>query len=330
MKPSAFILIGVFTELISELGVKGLQVEEIYGLDESLMTDLEPIFGFIFLFKWDAALERHRKGELKDALEDMPAGVFFASQTVQNACATQAILSILLNIPATVKCVKLGNDLLQFRDFCVSLPPEIRGEAIGSSDLIRNVHNSFARPELALIEDMADRKNGAYEDPFHFISFLPIEGQVYEFDGLQAAPIAHGPAGKRWISRALQVIRERIETIQSVSKNDEIRFNLMAVIKDRTLQYRELIDSQVRLVCELENSLRLNPAASDDPRPKQIRTMLMQKRELELKLEEEQIKMVRMKKENALRRHNLVPFVVAILKEMVRTGRCDEFIAEEG
>lgn len=32
---------GIFTGILSEMGVKGLEVEELYGLDESLLRDLQ-------------------------------------------------------------------------------------------------------------------------------------------------------------------------------------------------------------------------------------------------------------------------------------------------
>lgn len=299
-------------------------MEELYGLDESLMIDLAPIYGFIFLFKWDPSVESKRK---KQALEpsEIPKGTFFANQTIQNACATQALLSILLNVPPTAP-IELGNDLLNFRDFSQELTPEMRGEAIGSNELIRRVHNSFARPEMALVADTPQKRSTDKEDPFHFVSFLPIGDMLFEFDGLKPAPIPHGQCGDDWTASALKAIAEKIDGIQK-SSDDEIRFNLMAVIKDRATHYRECIDHHIRMICQLEDALRLNPPNTpNDPRNEQIQSLLAQNADLEARLEEEQMKSAAYQRENARRRHNFVPLVIALLTEMADTGHLSKFI----
>lgn len=62
---------------------------------------------------------------------------------INNACATQAILSVLLNCKHSD--VSLGPNLEEFKNFCQSFDANMRGLALSNSDVIREVHNSFSR-----------------------------------------------------------------------------------------------------------------------------------------------------------------------------------------
>jgi ubiquitin carboxyl-terminal hydrolase L5 len=70
------------------------------------------------LFKW-------QKGGNK-AAKDFPIDynadhVFFANQVINNACATQAILSILLNRDD----IEIGDELNNFKEFTADFPPDV-------------------------------------------------------------------------------------------------------------------------------------------------------------------------------------------------------------
>jgi ubiquitin carboxyl-terminal hydrolase BAP1 len=74
---------GLFTLLLEDFGVKGVQVEEIYDLQKSLEG---PVYGFIFLFRWIEERRSRRKivdqseSFVKD--EDVVNNIFFAQQVI--------------------------------------------------------------------------------------------------------------------------------------------------------------------------------------------------------------------------------------------------------
>ncbi|KJZ79351.1 hypothetical protein HIM_01502 [Hirsutella minnesotensis 3608] len=161
---------GVFTSLVENLGVKEVQFEELLTLDASELAALQPLYGVIFLFKYPTDRPyASADGPLDGAFDHGAAErIFFAAQTIQNACATQALLSVLLNKAGDVD---VGAHLRDFRDFTLVLPPEFRGEALSNSDLIREVHNGFARSSPFVDET---QRGGDAEDAFHFIAYTPI------------------------------------------------------------------------------------------------------------------------------------------------------------
>ena len=70
------------------------------------------------------------------------------------------------------------------------------------------------------------------DDVFHFVSFVPINGRIYELDGLKAGPVDLGPAGDDWTDNVRPIIETRMQKYQQ----GEIHFNLMAIIQDKTVR----------------------------------------------------------------------------------------------
>lgn len=64
----------------------------------------------------------------------------------------------------------------------------MKGLAISNSDLIKNVHNSYKKPDWGVDwEGKAPAKED--DDVYHFISYVPYKKKLYELDGLQKGPV---------------------------------------------------------------------------------------------------------------------------------------------
>jgi ubiquitin carboxyl-terminal hydrolase L5 len=243
---------------------------------------------------------------------------------INNACATQAMLSILLNNPQ----IELGSELASFKDFTLGLPPDLTGEAIGNSEIIREAHNSFARPEPFVFEEKSSH-SGEEEDAFHFVSYLPHDGKVYELDGLKPGPIELGSIDDDhdWLSIATASINQRIAKYAA----KEIRFNLMAIVKNRLTLYQQQLDALKQKQSAIEAALSGTMSDNHTNLPSdsnELSNLLVQTQE-EIKdvahqLTEEGVKQKRWKEENIRRRHNYVPFIFNVLKLLAEKGKLSE------
>ncbi|KAG8519821.1 Ubiquitin carboxyl-terminal hydrolase isozyme L5 [Galemys pyrenaicus] len=223
-----------------ECGCRGAQVEEIWSLEPENFEKLKPVHGLIFLFKWQPG-EEPAGSVVQDSRLDT---IFFAKQVINNACATQAIVSVLLN--CTHQDVHLGETLSEFKEFSQSFDAAMKGLALSNSDVIRQVHNSFARQQMFEFDAKTTAKE---EDAFHFVSYVPVNGRLYELDGLREGPIDLGACNQDdWISAVRPVIEKRIQKYSE----GEIRFNLMAIVSDRKMIYEQKIAELQRQLAEEE------------------------------------------------------------------------------
>lgn len=301
---------GVFTELLQDLGCKTVQLEELWSLDDETLNAVQDsgnIYGLIFLFQWQKKPENssnaagnNNNDKVCLGEDQIPEGLFFAHQVTTNACATQAILSVVLNS----NDLELGSTLQEFRSFTASFPPSLKGVAISGSEPIKKAHNSFGRADAFLNDGKQYSPLRQSEDVFHFVAYIPKDGKVYELDGLQSGPLVVGEyategetevqadankPSSAWLSVAREAIQQRMT-------GDAIKFNLMAVIQDKRIA--------------LQKQLEVNP----------------QDESVLYTLQMEEAKRKQWSLENQRRRHNYVPLCISILKEMARSGKLPEYV----
>lgn len=151
-----------------------------------------------------------------------------------NSCATHALLSVLLNCPN----IHLGTTLSRLKMHTSGMCPENKGWAIGNTPELACAHNSHAMPQAKRRQDKnTGVSTGRFTgEAFHFVSYVPINGRLFELDGLKPYPMDHGPwkEHEEWTEQFRRVITDRLGMATGEQLQD-IRFNLMAVVPDRRL-----------------------------------------------------------------------------------------------
>ncbi len=369
--------------MLHRLGVRGVQLDEVLSLDVSEVAGSAP-FGLFFLFKWDKTKGRAPAAPAAGAgaASSSGGGVFFARQTISNACGTLAMLHVLLNIPAGARAaagVELGAALTEYGAFTAELPPDLRGDLLASCDAIRTTHNLFARPEPFGADDDDRPARGKKADAYHFVAYAPVAGTVYELDGLKPAPVALGAvplpaaaaaaaaggggggvaAAAAWLRVALPEILRRIAEYST----DELSFCVLALVRDKQAATAAALAAAVgraralHAACEAARPGALAgapapdalaaalaaavpgfaaappPPPSGEPAPAAAAAAadadaaaaayaatLVEIDELRAAYRAEADTREAQRIENERRRHNFVPFIMELLKQLARAG----------
>ncbi|KAI0791321.1 hypothetical protein C8Q75DRAFT_715566 [Abortiporus biennis] len=222
---------GLFTMLVRKLGFQHLEVTEIYDIEPWAVDHLDPI-GLIFCYLCtdDTMLPDADEDDIESEYDipdpDIEDTVWFAHQLSDDACATQAILNVLLNY----EDVQLDENIRRFKEDTEKMSSVMRGLALTNCSFIREAHNSLARPcdiraaQYSLATrtlDLSKKSSGNQSSPatkkrkstktqqkktvkkvknesenvdsYHFIGYVPRNGKVYEIDGLRiSGPVEVG------------------------------------------------------------------------------------------------------------------------------------------
>eukprot|EP01025_Chloroclados_australasicus_P002260 TRINITY_DN10522_c0_g1_i7.p3 TRINITY_DN10522_c0_g1~~TRINITY_DN10522_c0_g1_i7.p3 ORF type:complete len:214 (-),score=45.75 TRINITY_DN10522_c0_g1_i7:459-1100(-) len=199
--------------------------------------------------------------------------------------------------------IEIGPELQNFRDFVFGFSPEDIGATLTNSETIRKAHNSFARPE-PIVSD--ERSSAGTEDAYHFVAFVPVQGKLYELDGLQQGPIDLGECSEDdWISKVCPIIQEKIQKRQEQA--NEYTFNLMAIIRNRK---EVLLEQREKLIASGEDEAGF----------------LVQ--DIDRQIQAEENKFQKWRDENIRRKHNYIPFIYNFLKLLAKKGMLTPLIEQ--
>lgn len=176
-------------------------VDDLYSLDPEALSALQPLHALIFLFKWLPSTAGEPSSTAGQYDTDFPG--FFAQQTVNNACATLAVINALGNILS----LPAGPQLADLMSFTTGMDPQTCGMAVTSADWLREAHNALSPPSSISLDGLGLPKKT--EDAYHFVVYIPVIGSVYELDGLKPYPVRHGEyngSGEGWLRKARWVI----------------------------------------------------------------------------------------------------------------------------
>ena len=299
----------ILTQLIKNIGVKGIQVEEILSL-ESLENLNTPIYGLIFLSKYI-----ENKSYTPNILSTWDKDLFFSKQIIENVNAIQSLLEIIFNNDDKID---LSPDLKELKLSMNEMNPITKGLTITNCEKIKNEQNKL----ISLTNDL--NKND--EDIYHFVTIINFKKNVYELDGLQEGPILleQDVEFNNWTKTIKNILIEKINFFS----NNEIKFNLFVLIPDKLEQLNNDKNILISKKNYIEEKIKGNTDIENENNFEELKGLdngLLEEKikKIELEINEcnnainiEKMKNNKYKEENERRQFNYTPFILEILKIM--------------
>ncbi|XP_037546414.1 ubiquitin carboxyl-terminal hydrolase isozyme L1 isoform X2 [Nematolebias whitei] len=172
----------MLNKMMGKLGVGGCHCVDLLGVeDDQLSAVPKPCCALMLLFP---LTQQHESFRAQQA-DEVSGGshVYFLKQTAVNSCGTIALVHAIANIKD--KLTFDGDSVLNaFLKETANMSADDRAKCLENNKAICDAHNEVAKEGQCQPE--ADEVN------FHFIAFVNVNGQLYEFDGKMNGPVNHG------------------------------------------------------------------------------------------------------------------------------------------
>nr|XP_046270916.1 ubiquitin carboxyl-terminal hydrolase isozyme L1 isoform X2 [Scatophagus argus] len=203
-------------QLMKSLGVgESWRFVDVVGLESEQLTAVpKPCCALMLLFPLTQQHDSFRQQQADKVAGD--SELYFLKQTAVHSCGTIALLHAVANNKSKLSFAT-DSVLKKFLDETADMSADDRAKHLEKNQAICKAHNEVAsqgqcRPE-------ADNIN------FHFIAFVNVNGQLYEFDGRMNGPVKHGATNdESFIVDAAKVCHEFMEREQG-----EVRFSSVAL-----------------------------------------------------------------------------------------------------
>ena len=145
------------------------------------------------------------------------------------------------------------------------------------------------------------------------MAYVPFKGKVYELDGLKGGPVDLGTfAAGDWLPTARAAIETRIQKYAA----SEIKFNLMAIVRDK----RMVLD-------ERQKSAEAEAAAAGDDVAASAK-LANALADIESERAIETAKRAAWTQENIRRHHNYIPLCIDLFKVLAEKGKLKAMIED--
>ncbi|ORZ08116.1 ubiquitin carboxyl-terminal hydrolase [Absidia repens] len=237
LDPSA----GILSQLCLEMGVKDVQVDQVLSVDR--LYDQKSVYGVIVFLHQNIPIvgnggsSSSKKCADSSMKEESNDRIYFANQVVNNAYSMHALLSILLNCEK----IDIGSTLMEYKIFTKDFPSMLKGLSLSNSQALRNSHNLVGR---------AWPEQSNQKPVYHYVSYLPFGGYLWELDGFKKAPLRLGQCTeKNWLEIAQSKLSQKIGRYQ---END---WSMYVVVENQRKVHQRNLATKLAFKTRIETQL---------------------------------------------------------------------------